>query len=209
MTQKLTEIGGLWTCNEQLANFKDQYSEKIYREALMSQISFRKSVLGSKGPKALFQQQIKGKVYITSELEDNLKQIMVLNEDTETETEDPKLKYRPTTEAQEKVGILKSQLKGKVQEGRHKILISQQKDILPKLLETPSLLEGKRVKHKCRDPETREVEWFAGNVLRISKSSQRDCSKTEFAIKYDEDPDEWLFPLIQDLKNGDLIILEN
>ena len=63
------------------------------------------------------------------------------------------------------------------------------------------------MKHKCRDPETREVEWFRGTVLRISKTNIRDC-KTEFVIKYDKDPDEWLFPSIQDMKNGDLIILE-
>ena len=64
------------------------------------------------------------------------------------------------------------------------------------------------MKHKCRDPETREVEWFRGTVLRISKTNMRDTAKTEFVIKYDEDLDEWLFPLIQDMKNGDLIILE-
>ena len=117
LTQKLTEIGGLWTCNEQFASFKDSHSEKAYREALISQFNsiqfnsilksvFGKSVLGSKESKALFQQQIKGKLYTTPELEENLKQIIVLNTDAETETEEPQLKYRSITEAQEKVSVL-------------------------------------------------------------------------------------------------------
>ena len=32
--------------------------------------------------------------------------------------------------------------------------------------------------------------------------------KKEYTIKYDEDPDEWCFPLLKDMQNGDLIIVE-
>ena len=43
-------------------------------------------VLGCKGPKELFQQQFKGRVYTVNEVESNLWQIMLLNENAETET---------------------------------------------------------------------------------------------------------------------------
>ena len=65
LTQKLTEVGGLGSADQQLFSYRDTCSEKVYREALVTQLNFRKSVLGSKGPKDLFQQQLKGKVYST------------------------------------------------------------------------------------------------------------------------------------------------
>ena len=58
LTQKLTEVGDLWVSEQQLTDFKTEKSEKMYKVALIAQISFsfRKSVLNTKGPKELFQQ---------------------------------------------------------------------------------------------------------------------------------------------------------
>ena len=211
LTQKLTETGGLLLADQQLFSYKDNHSEKVFKEALIVQISFRKMVLGCKGPKELFQQQFKGKVYTVNELESNLRQIMLLNGNAETETAEPKLVYCSPEDAEELVHVssLKSQLRGKVEEGRLKILISQQKNLLPKLIDNPILLEGKQVRHKCRDPETNVIEWLSGQVLKISKQSQHNTIKIEYTIKYEEEPDsEWCFPLLKDMEKGDLIIDE-
>ena len=208
LTQKLTEVGGLWVSEQQLTDFKTEKSEKMYKVALIAQISFRKSVLNSKGPKELFQQQHKGKVLTISELEENLKQIMALNDVELIDDDQPKLIYKPQEEVAEAVTNLKSRLQSRVEEGRKKIIILQQKNLLPTFLENPHSLEGKSVKHKCRDPETRVIEWFAGTVVKVFKVTQNK-SRTEFTIKYDEDPEnEWIFPLLKDMENGDLIIVE-
>ena len=126
--------------------------------------------MGSKGQRELFQQHYKGKVYNTNELKSNLLQIIALNEESKAETEDVKLKYRSSPEVEELVTSLEPQLKGKVLESRNK-LISQQEEVLPKLSESPDLLVGKPIKNKCRDPDSREVEWFSGKVLNISNGT--------------------------------------
>ncbi|MES9884866.1 MAG: hypothetical protein ABW185_28810 [Sedimenticola sp.] len=207
LTQKITEAGGLWTSEQQLHEYRSLQSDTVYKEALVSQIYFHKSILGSKGPKELFQQQHKGKIFSIDQLEEHLKQILILNEDTETEVDEPTLSYRPTEEVKQVVLSLKTQLKGRIEEGRTKIIISQQKNQLPLFIKNPSLLEGKSVKHKCRDPESREIEWYSGVVLHTSKHNANPI-KTVYTIKYDEDPGEWDFPLLKDFENGDLIIVE-
>ena len=50
----------------------------MYKDDLIAKLVFRKSVLNSKGPKELFQH--KSKVFTISELQENLKQIMALND---------------------------------------------------------------------------------------------------------------------------------
>ena len=61
-----------------------------------------------------------------------------------------------------------------MQEGMNKVLISQQKETLQKLVEKPVMLEGKNVRHKCRDPESREVEWFSDSISNISKQNAKE-----------------------------------
>ena len=133
---------------------------------------------------------------------------MALNDVELVDDDQPKLIYKPQEEVAEAVTNLKSQLQSRVEEGRKKNIILQQKNLLPTFLENPHSLEGKSVKHKCRDPETRVIEWFAGTVVKVFKVTQNK-SRTEFTIKYDEDPEnEWIFPLLKDMENGDLIIVE-
>ena len=71
----------------------------MYKDALIAQISLRKSVLNSKGTKGLFQQQHKDKVFTISELEENLKQIMALNDEELVDSDQPKLIYKSEEEA--------------------------------------------------------------------------------------------------------------
>jgi len=49
--------------------------------------------------------------------------------------------------------------------------------------------------------------WFNGKVTGI-KNLKENKLKTEFNVVYDVEPDEvWFFPLLMDLKNGDLIVM--
>ena len=120
----------------------------------------------------MFQQQHKGKVLTISELEEHLKQIMALNDVELVDNDQPKLIHKPQEEVAEAVINLKSQLQSRVEEGRKKILFCSKKNLLPTFFESPHLLEGKSVKHKCRDPETRVIEWFAGTVVKVFKVTQ-------------------------------------
>jgi hypothetical protein len=69
---------------------------------------------------------------------------------------------------------------GKLRKIGKKVLILHQKQLLPTFEADPDKLVGKKIKHKCRDPVSKTVEWFI----------------------------EWLwhFPLLKDMENGDIII---
>lgn len=209
LTQKLTELGGLWLTVDQI----DQYCESCesdfkIRDAVVTQLQFRKSVLNSKGSKHLFQQSSKGKTFCVQEMINNLKAVIEINQDENMpECVEPKLFYKNTEEARNEIQYLKRSLNQKIEENRKKILITQQKDLLPNFLSNPNTLVGKRVKHKCRDPVTKIVEWFTGTVKNIQCQNENPF-KIEFNIHYDDDndDDDWCFPLLKDMQNGDVII---
>jgi hypothetical protein len=52
------------------------------------------------------------------------------------------------------------------------------------------------------------VQWFSAVVDSI-KIKKGDVIKTEYYVRYDECPNDlWHFPLLTDLKKGDLIIVD-
>ena len=72
----------------------------------------------------------------------------------------------------------------------------------------PLLLVNKRIKHRIKETDDDDPEWYLGTVKAI-ESMPKDKSKTKFLITYDLDGDEERFslPLIIDLKRGDLVVL--
>ena len=70
------------------------------------------------------------------------------------------------------------------------------------------LLVNCRIKHKCVTDTGHE--WFEGLVLNIKCKNEQEVHKTEYWVKYYQDDDEtqWYFPLLVDLKAGDLIIFD-
>lgn len=70
-------------------------------------------------------------------------------------------------------------------------------DIVKRILSQPELLVGKKIKQ--RFSEDGKLVWYEGIVLSISKTR-------EYEVVYDEDDDIYCFPLLDDIKNGDLII---
>ena len=65
------------------------------------------------------------------------------------------------------------------------------------------------VQHQCFDDEGGLIHWYKGHILGINSKAGIRADNTKFRIKYDEYEDEFIVPLIQDLKKGDLIILRD
>ena len=64
---------------------------------------------------------------------------------------------------------------------------------------------GKAIQHLCKVDN--DAEWFRA-VVRDLVEIKNDPMNIEYNIIYDDYPEEvWTFPLLRDLKNGDLIIL--
>jgi E1A/CREB-binding protein len=111
LTQKITEIGGLWTSLEDLEKFKTGKDKGKFKEAILTQLQFRRVVLNSKGQKNLFQQQHKGQQYTLEQQEDNLKQVIILNLDEEAVSQpDLKLIYRAVDDVQHELSTVKLSL---------------------------------------------------------------------------------------------------
>ena len=97
----------------------------------------------------------------------------------------------------------------KISTQQNEIIAKQQVDLLPQFCTNPNELVGKSIKHKtCEDDgNVTVVEWFRSKVIGIHDIEQ-NVFKTEFHVKYDDfSDDDWHFPLLQDMKNGDLIII--
>ena len=76
------------------------------------------------------------------------------------------------------------------------VLATKEKEILLK----PQLLVGKRINH--RFVESGELVWYKGTVLQM-------LDTREFEVMYDEEDDICCFSLLDDIKNGDLLILDS
>jgi len=185
LTQSIQNLGGIWTKPEVFDAFKVAcVRDQDLKEAIVTQLQLRKHVLGSTGPRHLFQQQHKGKSFSIPELSANLMEAINLDKDEPDAKQEAKLQYREEGELASEMTRLKKSLGQKVEENRQKVIISQQKEMLQKFVEHPETLVGKTFKHKCKDPESNTIEWFAGKVLPIYQNNKQ-ASKTEYQIKYD------------------------
>ena len=131
------------------------------------------------------------------ELANNLKELIRLNpvRSMESKEEEPSAsKLRPKEQRDVQFQVEKSRLYVRLQDARKKRLISHQKEKLPELLADPEKLVGKRIKHK---------------VLGLTENNLENPIKTIYKTHYDIDPIDanWNFPLLVDLRKGDVIIL--
>ena len=102
----------------------------------------------------------------------------------------------------------KKELMNKIKDARLKRICDQQKkDILPKYLSNPALLEGKQIQHKVVEQDDSDVFWERGVVLKVVRNNV-NTKKTEYEVRYDSEPEAvWKFPLLIDLEKGDLLVL--
>ena len=182
-------------------------SQKHQLQALWDQIVFHRDVLKSKGQRWLFQKTKKGRTFTCDELNSNLKEIIRTNDlaDQDADKSDG-LTYVPMTQAKEQVSKMKNDFMIKINRARNKIKAEQQQKDLPAFLGDPKLLKGKLVKHLSRNPG-QDAEWFRAKVIDIDTTSNEPY-KTTYLVEYDDFPNEqWSFPLLQDFKKGDLILI--
>ena len=128
-----TEVGGVWNIDqidEKVEELRNHGLNKVLN-ALFCQIKFHKEVLHSKGPKELFQKSANRKNYTESELIQNLKQILELNqsEDSGHETRANTLALKEINEIREEITTFKQSVATKIQVQREKRIIEQQKEI--------------------------------------------------------------------------------
>ena len=57
---------------------------------------------------------------------------------------------------------------------------------------------------------SRETMWYAAKVDSINCANAEMPIKTEYDVIYDDDEEDvyWRFPLLMDLKKGDLMIID-
>ena len=72
------------------------------------------------------------------------------------------------------------------------ILLQEQTD--------PFTLVGRQIKHKFKNSDTCEEEWYAGNVISYNEATKLH------KVTYSGEAEPCQFDLIEDLVNGDLII---
>lgn len=188
--------------------------ERDKRDAVLAQINVQKFVLLSKGRRQLFQQTqtLNGQkiTFSVTTLISNLKEIISLNPGLSDEPQQCSSSTATPYDIQPKVLEQKKQLKKKVQDLRNKLTIKQQNNILPTLIENPRSLINRRIKHNVVEEDSDEPFWCEGTVLDIVNLNERQPIKTKFQVHYDieEDSLTWEFPLLQDMKKGELILLD-
>ena len=87
--------------------------------------------------------------------------------------------------------------------------VKDQKEKLPVYIANPESIVGCAIHHKCK--EDGEIAWFDARVLRVAIFNEINPIKTEYIVHYDNEDDNttWNFPLLSDLKNGDLIVKQD
>ena len=206
-TEGILPFGGVWTTDTLSDKLADITPEER-KTALVAQLQYQKKVLGAKGSPNLFYKSSQNVEFTTEKLQSNLMQVLELNKITTENVQGNELHYHQPAKITINIGTSKNAMSHKIAEQRNRIKSNQQQQLLPLFLEQyPDTLVGKSVKHKCKN-EDGTVEWFCGLVTAIH-SLKCNVLFTEFDITYmyDDFPeDTWNFPLLGDLKKGDLII---
>ena len=70
-----------------------------------------------------------------------------------------------------------------------------------KFIKDPMSLVGKRIKHKFKDEDSGDLQWYYGTILDYSDEEKTYC------IAYKGEDDQYHYDLILDLLIGDLVVL--
>ena len=116
------------------------------------------------------------------------------------------MSYKSEEQIQEALQSKKNLLFSKLSDERLARQIKQQKESLPHYIDNPKDLVGGKKSQKCSENNT--IQWFDAKVISI-KTIKADAIKTKYNIRYDDCPDDiWFFPLLMDLKKGDLLVTD-
>lgn len=67
------------------------------------------------------------------------------------------------------------------------------------------LLVGKKIKQRFRLSDSREIEWFSGEVLRVERERENG-RKSKFCIQFEGEEDVCCFTSLLDIEKGDIIV---
>ena len=86
---------------------------------------------------------------------------------------------------------------------------NKSKNLLDSLLQDPSSLIHKRVKHKIQETKEDIAEWYDATVVTIDQNNLENPIQTKYDMTYDIDGPTKIctFPLLSYLKKGYLIIM--
>lgn len=227
---KLETLGGLWRSEQaihtSLCNIK---SEKDKINALYIQLQFHHLVLSSVSPKSFYFQKShseKGKKvdFDPGEMMQHLIEIvkMSLNgteqpfydsnnddDDAAMVSGNTDINLKSSSERDEEFKKQKEGMFYKLKAASMKRSADKSKRTLDYYIMDVNLLVGKKVKHKVQETSEEIPEWFDATVLRIDRLS-KELIQTRYDIYYDVDGQDTIysFPLLTDLKRGNLIIME-
>ncbi|KAJ8043241.1 hypothetical protein HOLleu_10239 [Holothuria leucospilota] len=208
LTNKISQIGGVWT----LGNFKSKYAlipDKEKENAIKIQLQFQKKVLKTPAPPNLFFMSEKGIKNSSEKLEANLLAVLHnadLPPPFEGQQRRTQITYNKNEDIERKVEKTKKEFVRKLHEQKQKFLQEKAKLALPHFQKYPDSLIGKHINHKFRNPDG-TMEWYPGKVLKIAKPNG-DPLKIQFEIIYNGYSEPWGFNLLQDLKRGDIILVD-
>ena len=207
--------GGLSTTPAEVNENLSKVEEKLQIDVLHQQLLFLKSHLKCTGPREYFTKSHMQKKYSTSEMKSHLIDIINSNDiptlaaqlDNQEAAPHP-VQYVSEAERKEAHAQQKATLVKKIKAGRKKRAIQTSKKHLDEYLESPHLLVGKKVSHRCKEEgeAASDADWYMADVGEIVKSNTNPI-KTLFATTY-EGNSTYDMPLLVDLKNNDLIILD-
>lgn len=152
------------------------------------------------------------KEHLSQIINDNLVGVTIENDvlqDQEVGAGKTNVSLRPGQERTEGLEIQKDLFHSRIKEARMKRKANRSKSQLQRYLENPESLVGKRIKHRVKEDNICEAEWFDAQVLKVDKILP-DPSKTKYDVQYDIDGEDetFSFALLSDLKKGDLIVYE-
>ena len=224
---KVEKIGGIWKNETDVKQHVKKFSdEKQKKDALFTQLQFHQLVLNSNAPKSYFFQKShteKGKKvdFRVDDMTRHLIEIVKLNlsdipaSDNFAEIIDDAVEEKTVLLYEqegrlEKIQRQKKDLLERLRGARIKRGTSKAKEKLTEILANPSLLVGKKIKHRIQETEDDLAEWYDANIIRIDEEQISDSIRTTFDIYYDIDGKDqvFTFPLIKDLKRGHLIIMD-
>ncbi|ELU15832.1 hypothetical protein CAPTEDRAFT_210245 [Capitella teleta] len=201
----ISSYGGPWVLEDVEQNLKTLPPAK-HRAALLVQIRFHKEVLHSKGDRILFQETSHGLTFSDERLLENLKEILMQNDMAVCDHIPTGLSYKNESDWSEGLSQKKRALAAKLEKARSLRQAQKSKKRLPDFLSAPESLVDCCVMHQCNEPG-QEADWFKAKVLSVFKPSKNPL-KFEFSVQYDVDDEIYYFPLLADLKKGDLIVLD-
>ena len=200
---KEMEDAAIWLDQKKMEECLHGVADAEASKLILKQMNYHRHVLKSKGDRGLFAKTSRDKALTCEELKEHMRVIFEKN------LRIAEVGQESDVSKESERGIDYTNVKKKLIEKRRKDresrVIAKEKTKLSKLKEEPEVLVGKAIQHLCKVDD--DAEWFRA-VVRDLVEIKNDPMNIEYNIIYDDYPEEvWTFPLLRDLKNGDLIIL--